>query len=704
MIRPFFILLAFLGGMISTSVVAQTQIAFRSGEHEDYSRLAARIPLPEDVVWAQEGRRLILGFTRAGYAFDTAAVFNRIPRIRVQDVRVDNGSAVLTLGCACDVSIFVLAGRTLVIDIADPGAGSRPPARSTPLRRVALSQFVLSQPDPDTTPQTDTSPVSQAVSEAQEALFKQLTRAVDQGLVVLDPEPEQQQQEEAVDLTELITALSEVPGLRARTALDDSAEIIAEEIPQEDDPVCPEPLGLDPREWESGGMFLAQLIEKRQALLGEFDRADEGAALSLSKLYLAFGLGDEALNVLREFRPPEGAPSALLEIAEHHATGRKAAYPVLTGYSGCQNWGGIWALAAGIVPARAPDPETMKIRLSDLRPAARMQIIADIVDTLIAGGYFEVAENLHALAERAGETPSFDHIFNEARLSEARGELPRARLLLSELERAPSEIADRALLEILLFNRRHGFPVVQNDLTDLEAMALVYRGTSFGQEIIEALVLLSVENGDLGRALSLISAAVNVHLASARERGTAALLPPDFETILVAALERADLDRESPSRYVAAIAATIEYLPDRPALDPLRLQIAWNLMDIGLPNLASVVLGPAVQRSNAEARLLQGRLEVARGDPEAALAAVEGLEEDAAEDIRALARVRMPFEPGAPEETIANIPAEPADASPQQLPVTSDAFTDTAVSLQATRDLIARSQAQREALEERLRP
>jgi hypothetical protein len=125
---------------------AQAQpVAVRSGEHSDFTRLV--VAVGPDSAWA-------LGRTAGGYAvridgirdgFDTARVFDLIPRRRVADIAGDGDTLALTLGCDCHALAFALPSGPVVIDIRD---GPPPPGSpfEAPLDPPAAQPAVLPLP------------------------------------------------------------------------------------------------------------------------------------------------------------------------------------------------------------------------------------------------------------------------------------------------------------------------------------------------------------------------------------------------------------------------------------------------------------------------------------------------------------------------------------------------------------------------------
>ena len=139
-------------------------VTFRSGEHEDFSRLV--LAVPEGVAWSlgrvDDGYGLTLEPAPDG--FDLSGAFARIPRTRLDEIRVTDNGLAFKLSCEdCHATAFLFRSNRLVIDIVD----GDPPEASAFEQRI--SGFDPNRDEPETRPASD-GPAGLQLSTLQEPL------------------------------------------------------------------------------------------------------------------------------------------------------------------------------------------------------------------------------------------------------------------------------------------------------------------------------------------------------------------------------------------------------------------------------------------------------------------------------------------------------------------------------------------------------
>lgn len=110
--------------MVAIPAQAETIVA-RSGEHDGFSRLVMRLPDKTNWSLTQSGTTATLKIDRPEAVFDTAQVFNFIPRTRLQSFQQNGAGAPLRiqLGCECELKSYVQKDGYLVIDVRDGKPG-----------------------------------------------------------------------------------------------------------------------------------------------------------------------------------------------------------------------------------------------------------------------------------------------------------------------------------------------------------------------------------------------------------------------------------------------------------------------------------------------------------------------------------------------------------------------------------------------------
>ena len=134
---------------LALPAAAQDQVRVRSGDHASFSRFVLEVPWSASQTVLREGRRVRLKLPDVAGNVPTDTVFRRIPRRRIADVDFDANGRVLRLrlACGCEVDVFGLDDRLLVIDVRDPGSRSAQP-RNASVVGAAEPQTAEASPDP----------------------------------------------------------------------------------------------------------------------------------------------------------------------------------------------------------------------------------------------------------------------------------------------------------------------------------------------------------------------------------------------------------------------------------------------------------------------------------------------------------------------------------------------------------------------------
>ncbi|WP_298437067.1 hypothetical protein [uncultured Jannaschia sp.] len=113
--------------MLFASAVS-AQIIVRSGEHAAFSRLA--FAAPSDATWTVDGvapGNVTVGFQGLDGTLDGGAIFDRIPKTRLQMATADDQALRLGVACRCDIRISHVPSGHIALDIVDrTDVGSQP--------------------------------------------------------------------------------------------------------------------------------------------------------------------------------------------------------------------------------------------------------------------------------------------------------------------------------------------------------------------------------------------------------------------------------------------------------------------------------------------------------------------------------------------------------------------------------------------------
>ena len=339
---PFF-LAAFCALILSTIAHAES-VEVRSGRHDGFTRLILELPERVDFKITNEAEEAHISFADQTLTFDTSPVFRRIGRERIADIGPGDRPASLRIefGCDCEVTSFWHEKSLLVLDVkkaetrrdtaelAPEETLMPPPVVTRPrvsLQREEIPVFeALSLPQPafptaGNAGENDTAgealpipdmPDEVTIAEARDRLLEQLSRAASQGLLSprrdfdprIKPETEEKSDQSEEDRNQVGSHVSEITpldhvNLQAQSSIDrDFLDTLENRARQVLGNVCLEDELLDAGSWGTDAPFAQQVGPKRIALMEEFDKPNQATTRELAKLYLFFGFGEEALQLI----------------------------------------------------------------------------------------------------------------------------------------------------------------------------------------------------------------------------------------------------------------------------------------------------------------------------------------------------------------------------------------------------------------------
>lgn len=620
--------------------------AIRGGEHEGFTRIVLEVAPTTEWSLETEGARAALRFPGRTIAFSTAEVFDRISRHRVAGVTAETGgggtTVSLVLGCDCRISTSFVGARFLALDIAD---------RTTPPAPESASAEARAEIE------------ARAVADAEDALVRQIARAVDQGIVRLSEGavPPRPAPAEAVAVAaarpvprpampeRLTPTALRPPGAAPLTVADlaRGEQISASTVFDRDSrqaqrtpPATPLPgaclddRALDVAAWSDATPFPEALARLRSRQVGEFDAADPEAVRDTARLYLRFGFGAEAEATLAAF-PEAGIPErALLADLARAVDGR----PVTPGGplavdADCPGLHGVWLAAGGAAPIwrSAASFEALHAAFTELPADLRAQLAPGLVRRLIDAGRIAEARVLYLTAVRPGEAPGPALRLAEARLAAAEGRSAEAVRTMATLARSGGPaISVDALADLIRVALDAHLAIPEPVATDLAAATLQSRGSARDARLRGLLAETLARRGDLPGALAEL------------RRGIADLPPQEeaYASLAVRLVAAADPGVIGSAVYAEAALGSADLIAAAAAEDPARATIAGRLVDLGLPDPALALVAPGLAAGNEAARIVAARAEIARGNGAAARAALGPLASTAAIELRAEAYAR----------------------------------------------------------------
>ena len=647
--------------------LAQT-VEVRAGEHDTFTRLVFRLPDRLDYTLSQAGGVAELRFERQGLEFDTSVVFERVPRTRLAAIDGTSGGDPLRLllDCACDTRAFWYGESALVLDISDPAPSSEEPSSDTEVTSEARPERLRPLPLPAGGPSpaarlvADTlhdvprptlgPPVQGAALDAGRArLIKELGRAASQGLLTplrrpparsardaplpvpgsdadtRDPVPDQTDRE----APEKSADPSNV-NLRAETSLDRAARpAMANSLDLAAGRRCPDPETVDVTRWTDGRPFPAQLGALRTGLLGEFDVPDQSAVMALARLYVHFGFGAEAREVLAQMgeRSPEAkALSAMAEILETGDAGPHAA--ALAGKMDCPPETALWsALSRRELPADQPmNAESILRGLSALPPHLRAHLGPMLAKRFLESGFQRHGARVRRMLDRSDVTRTPEAELVGAEIAMSRGETQKAEAELEAVVTQNAEPSPAALLRLVESRVARGVDISYETAQLTGAYALEHRGTPLGAALADAHLSALAVSGAFDEAFE--------GLAKRQEDGHAGASALRSELVGHLTKRAEDFD------FVRLITAPRMARPD--ALDPpTATAVGRRLLSLGFLSEAARFARPAAPDGARRARqLLRAEIALHDGRPRKAERALLSLSGKEADRLRARARSR----------------------------------------------------------------
>ncbi|UXX82276.1 hypothetical protein [Roseovarius pelagicus] len=532
--------------MFGTIAPAQTSapVIVRSGDHDGFSRLV--LDLPRRLKWTllSDGQVRVLNLAGTNWTFDISSVFTRMQNQRIVAIANTEGGDGLriNLGCTCEVEVFWHGAAMLVVDVRDarprpnnpvvPGA-TKAPALSETLGQIAstmaaatlaplLSEEVLE----DET--SEDGKMSERGEERAEKgpdlgpvrlqLSRHLARAASMGLLTAQDAPWPTSNalaasaERATDASVPEKATTDRSGsathsqrqIRAETSIGaDILPSLADNIIAETGTVCLADTALAVESWADGGRFADQIGPARARLSGEFDRFVPSAGIALARLYLHYGFGAEADQVLRA-TGVEGEPAEIAAALARIMDGEDAEGSRLAGQLSCDSTAAFWsALSYSRLPAGAPTDDNAILRTTNgLPPHLREYLAPQLARKFTAADRPEMAERILRLLERDDETASPAHSLARAEVELSADRVDDADHRLADVVAANSQSSAVALLRQIDARLRDG-RMIPHDMADLAGAYAQEQGDNpVGHELTRAYIEASAATGAFHRAFA----------------------------------------------------------------------------------------------------------------------------------------------------------------------------------------------------------
>ncbi len=613
--------------LLALCLPAQAQSArVLSGEHGDFTRLV--IELPDGAEWS-------VGRSEAGYvfsakgaaqpAYDITAVWQRIPRTRLDDLSIDpaSGNLMIALACDCHVFPFEYGPGIVVLDIKAGPAPEGSAFEAAFPTAVAAPREAAGQPaynwlaDRATQPSTvsalplplDTGSVS--LEPLRDELLEEIAKGATDGLVDMEL-PGKWPDMPATDHAELPWSHIRIgpdPGVTVTTP---GALIADEAVP----PSCAAPDLVDLSTWGEDQLPRDLLVAARSGLYGEFDRPDAGGVLRSVRQLLYLGFGAEArqhLRMLGDGATDKAAP--LYRSMAHLVDGETDPQTPFARMLDCDGPAALWAALAHdrLPPGPGVNRDAILQSFQALPAHVRRHLGPALAEKFLARQDAEAARIIRDALERSPDVDQGSVALLDAKTSLHARDTDAA---LLHAETAVALDGDRPENLIALVET-HFLKLQPLDPWVAEAL-LAIRGETGDSDEVERAVVLAL--------------ALSNQIEFAFEADLSPSMLSDLWWVVGARaddddfLRQAVLPSDAPRPEVVAEVAKA---------------IADRLLGLGFPDAALVWLGPVTAADPIDLRLTAARAQLARGDARAALAHLDGAQGPEAEELRAKALLRL---------------------------------------------------------------
>lgn len=479
------------------------------------------------------------------------------------------------------------------------------------------------------------SPDRPEIQAGENELLRQLSRAVAQGLVVVDPSAQS-------DLAPLSPSEPSLPPAGLERSAEPTADAppdnpIAVETAMDRDALAgravtrlmgdgdgciPDP-ALDIAAWGGEGPYDRQIAEARMGLVGEFDRPDPVAVERVARLYVFLGMGAEARQVLTAFRYEPVNAGVLHDVARLMDGLDLPAESRLPTMAGCNGAVALWAFLGMSDPTAEVNVNAVLRSFSALPGQLRMLVGERLSDRLLARGDEAAARTVLNAMGRATAGADRHVAALDAEMEIGGDHAPEAEVALLEIATTNDPLSRRSLAAVLQSRLDRGMVSEPAQIEAAAALAFEHRLDPEGAVFADLEIRSRALAGEIATALD------------AFERWQADVPEADktatFDGLLAAVLTKAD------DQLFAKV--ILSYLGEPEFQDisgPLRLDIARRLNDLGFADQSGLVLSGSTEDAQAAATE-RARAALALGAPTEVFAILEAVDGASAGRLRAQA-------------------------------------------------------------------
>jgi tetratricopeptide (TPR) repeat protein len=627
-------------------------VAVKSGDHPGFTRLVLELPQPTEWQVGRTAEGYELRIVGENLRFDVTRVFDEIQRNRIAAIWMDPKTGGLRIGiaCACYALPFEFRPGIIVIDLRDgpPPKGSSfelaldSPADSVGEAELAARPTLRPRARPRTefathghatpaapnydwlasseprmieteVPETAFEIVEQRgdIGPLKDALLRQLSRGAAQGVV--------QMQQPSLSARNSGDPLPVGPRANIHLGVAPGFDVMTKQAPEgtliEDGADCIAEENLDLSGWANDQPFATQLSDGRADLIGEFDKADEAAVAVAAKLFIHFGFGAEAQQLLNEM-PVNDADAVLWKSMAKLVDGQPDPTGPFKNMQTCDTAAALWASMAlpQLNAAEKPRSDAVLRTFFALPGHLRQNLGPDLAAKFLAIDDLATARSISSAVRRSVAEAGPEIALMKASIDFAAGDVDAAGAQLEALLPDAGPVIAETLIAMVDAQIASGEAVDPETPIALAAMLREQIGSDLEPALRRAQILALASSGDFDQAFELLP-----EMAAAE--------PDLWELLAKSGSDTAILNH--------AVLPQDAGLPDLAAAE--RGQIAAHLQALGLSDAALRWIGPMSNETSHADRILAATASLSTGDATTGLAWIDGLEDSAASDLRAKA-------------------------------------------------------------------
>ena len=416
--------------------------------------------------------------------------------------------------------------------------------------------------------------------------------------------------------------------LRITTSSDVPAQLAEEEFQSTSLGVrCIDPSEVAVASWGTDIPPTEQIAEYRSRLFSEFDKLDTEIAVKLARLYLHYGFGAEAKQVLEIDPALARSERALVEIANIMEFGTAGDQSHLASFADCDSDSALWGILAQQVidPSKPINADAALRAVNALSMHLRRFIAPKLSSRLLEYGDETRAETALRSVERTPEEPTARVKLARAELQMAKGETEAAQETLADIVSSNEQQSAEALIKFIDSHLDADTQIDQSVATLVEAYAIELRDDPLGPELKRAHVLA------LAKSEQFDAAFAELDRMRTRERGNT---ESELRTLLL------DIVTRSAPDVIFLERAFEQTAGNSPLTDAdTSVAMAERAQRLGFSRAASALLDEAVDLpSTSRVRLLRAEIALSLDQPAEALDQLFGIDGEEANRLRAQAR------------------------------------------------------------------